>query len=63
MTDDASLRLDLPGIPGALFDTMRQIAKPLGIRRLALVGGAVRDALLHHEHREGSAFRFCPMKL
>ena len=52
MTDDASLRLDLPGIPGALFDTMRQIAKPLGIRRLALVGGAVRDALLHHEHRE-----------
>ena len=52
MADDALLRLDLPGIPGELISTILQTAKPLGIRRLALVGGAVRDALLHHEHRE-----------
>jgi poly(A) polymerase len=41
--------LHLPGVPPTLWTVLRQAA---GTRRLALVGGAVRDWLLHHQHRD-----------
>jgi poly(A) polymerase len=41
--------LDLPGVPPALWSVLRDAA---GSERLALVGGAVRDWLLHHGHRD-----------
>lgn len=42
--------MELPGIPPGLLVTLQTTAVASGISRLALVGGAVRDALLHHEH-------------
>lgn len=33
-----------------LLETLQRMARSVGVRRLALVGGAVRDALLHYEH-------------
>ena len=52
-SDDASdLRpraLDLPGVPPTLWP---QLLKAAGPRPLALVGGAVRDWLLHLQHRD-----------
>jgi len=44
--------VELPGIPPGLLATLQSTARDSGIRRLALVGGAVRDALLHHQHRD-----------
>ena len=44
--------MDLPGIPADLLSTIRDAARDCGVTRLALVGGAVRDALLHHEHQD-----------
>ena len=44
--------MELPGIPADLLSTVRDAARDCGVTRLALVGGAVRDALLHHEHRD-----------
>lgn len=44
--------LDLPGVPAELLLQLRQLAADLGEGRLALVGGAVRDGLLHREHRD-----------
>jgi poly(A) polymerase len=41
--------LDLPGVPPALWAVLRDAA---GQGRIALVGGAVRDWLLHHQHRD-----------
>lgn len=41
--------LNLPGVPSALWSLLREAA---GEARLALVGGAVRDWLLHHQHRD-----------
>jgi len=42
----------LPGIPAVLLSTVQAAARDCGATRLALVGGAVRDALLHHEHHD-----------
>ena len=42
----------LPGIPESVLDALKEQSRLLGGLRLALVGGAVRDALLHHHHLE-----------
>jgi poly(A) polymerase len=39
--------VDLPGVPPALWPVLLAAAGP---HRMALVGGAVRDWLLHHQH-------------
>nr|WP_191964918.1 CCA tRNA nucleotidyltransferase [Synechococcus sp. RSCCF101] len=39
----------LPGVPDSLLDRLRRAAAPA---RVALVGGAVRDLLLHRVHRD-----------
>lgn len=44
--------MDLPGIPFDLLTNLQAAAAASGIKQLALVGGAVRDALLHHVHRD-----------
>lgn len=41
--------MQIPGVPPALLAALVQAANG---RRLALVGGAVRDLLLHHRHRD-----------
>lgn len=41
--------MDLPGVPPTLWP---QLLKAAGPRRVALVGGAVRDWLLHLQHRD-----------
>jgi len=41
--------LDLPDVPASLWPLLTAAA---GQDRLALVGGAVRDLLLHHQHRD-----------
>lgn len=41
--------MDLPGVPSTLWPPLLAAAAP---HRLALVGGAVRDWLLHHQHRD-----------
>ena len=43
--------MELPGISPDLLSTVQVAARECGVARLALVGGAVRDGLLHHEHR------------
>ena len=43
--------MELPGISPDLLSTVQVAARECGVVRLALVGGAVRDGLLHHEHR------------
>lgn len=51
MHRSAALRnlVDLPGLPAALWPALAQAAAS---DRVALVGGAVRDLLLHREHRD-----------
>ena len=44
--------MELPGIPPDLLSTVQDAARECGVMRLALVGGAVRDALLHHQHHD-----------
>lgn len=44
--------ISLPGIPASLLEALQAEARRQGLGVLALVGGAVRDALLHHEHRD-----------
>ena len=39
--------MDLPGVPNRLLEELREAAISVGVHRLALVGGAVRDQLLH----------------
>jgi poly(A) polymerase len=39
--------LDLPGVPSSFWPVLLMAA---GGKRIALVGGAVRDLLLHHQH-------------
>jgi poly(A) polymerase len=39
--------MDLPGVPNRLLEELREAAVSVGVHRLALVGGAVRDQLLH----------------
>ena len=44
--------MELPGISPDLLSSVQDAARECGVTRLALVGGAVRDALLHHQHQE-----------
>ena len=39
--------MDLPGVPSSVLEALQGAARALGIPRLALVGGVVRDQLLH----------------
>ena len=39
--------MDLPGVPNRLLEELREAAVSVGVQRLALVGGVVRDQLLH----------------
>ncbi|MFN9645515.1 MAG: CCA tRNA nucleotidyltransferase [Cyanobacteriota bacterium] len=41
--------MNLPGVPPIFWTVLREAA---GEERIALVGGAVRDWLLHHHHRD-----------
>ena len=43
--------MDLPGVPSALLEELRSAALDERIKALALVGGAVRDALLQERQR------------
>lgn len=43
-------RVEHPGLPSQLLSELQAIASAAGVSRLALVGGAVRDALLHDQH-------------
>ncbi len=45
------LPVELPGIPESVLVALQEQARLEGEVRLALVGGAVRDALLHRSHR------------
>lgn len=42
--------MNLPGVPSALLVELCGAAHQAGSQRLALVGGAVRDGLLHRQH-------------
>ena len=42
--------LDLPDLPKDLLAVLHQVASEVGITRVALVGGAVRDGILHRAH-------------
>ena len=42
----------LPGVPCSVLLALQVEARRQGGVRLALVGGAVRDALLHYNHRD-----------
>ena len=44
--------MDRPGLPPHLLPALQAIASLAGVSRLALVGGAVRDALLHDQQRD-----------
>jgi len=50
--------MDLQGVPSSVLEALQAASRSLGIRRLALVGGAVRDQLLHQ--RFGSAWLGVP---
>ena len=39
--------MELPGVPTPLLEELRAAAVSIGVPRLALVGGVVRDQLLH----------------
>ena len=42
--------MELPGVPDDLLNELRSAALAARVPRLALVGGAVRDGLLHQRH-------------
>ena len=42
--------MDLPGVPSSVLEALQEAARSLGIPRLALVGGVVRDQLLHQRY-------------
>ena len=44
--------LPLPGIPPTVLEALQRQVEIQGSKRLALVGGAVRDALLHNRHQD-----------
>ncbi len=44
--------MERPGLPPQLLPALQALASEAGVSRLALVGGAVRDALLHDQHRD-----------
>ncbi len=50
--------MERPGLPVQLLPALQASASAAGITRLALVGGAVRDALLHDQH--GDPWRTLP---
>ena len=50
MTDQVSI--DGSALPTALIAALLDQAQRLGVSRLALVGGVVRDVMLHHVHRD-----------
>ena len=50
MTDQISI--DGSGLPKALLAALMDQAQRSGVTRLALVGGVVRDVMLHHVHRD-----------
>lgn len=50
--------MDLPGVPNQLLEELREAAVSIGVPRLALVGGVVRDQLLHQ--RLGRAWSGVP---
>jgi poly(A) polymerase len=50
--------VERPGLPVKLLPALQASASAAGITRLALVGGAVRDALLHDQH--GDPWRTLP---
>ena len=49
--------MDLPGVPNRLLEELREAAISVGVHRLALVGGAVRDQLLHQRFGRALAGR------
>ena len=50
--------MERPGLPVQLLPALQASASAAGVTRLALVGGAVRDALLHDQH--GDPWRTLP---
>ena len=44
--------MDRPGLSPQLLPALKALASEAGVSRLALVGGAVRDALLHDQHHD-----------
>ena len=50
MTNQVSI--DGSALPTALIAALLDQAQRLGVNRLALVGGVVRDVMLHHVHRD-----------
>ena len=42
--------MDLPGVPPSVLGALKAAALDAGMPRLALVGGVVRDWLLHRHH-------------
>ena len=50
--------MDLPAVPSSVLEALQGSARSLGIPRLALVGGVVRDQLLHQ--RWGRAWSGVP---
>ena len=50
--------MELPGVPDDLLNELRSAALSARVPRLALVGGAVRDGLLHQ--RNGGAWAGVP---
>ena len=50
MTDQVSI--DGSALPTALIAALLDQAQRSGVSRLALVGGVVRDVMLHHVHRD-----------
>ena len=42
--------MDLPGVPSSVLEALQGASRALGISRLALVGGGVRDQLLHQRY-------------
>ena len=44
--------MDRPGLPPQLLPALQSTASAAGVSRLALVGGVVRDALLHDQQRD-----------
>ena len=42
--------MNLTGVPSSLLADLRSAAVAAGLKRLAIVGGAVRDGLLHDCH-------------
>ena len=42
--------MELPGVPSGVFEALKGAVREAEMSRLALVGGVVRDLLLHRRH-------------